>query len=71
LVDFTKASPEDLRTYLGLVTSEAEATNILQEWDRNIQGAEETNLHGDLRLEAILAAEKKSAATHPDSATRQ
>jgi hypothetical protein len=68
--DFTKASAEDLRTYLGLLTAEAEATDILQEWDRNIQGAEETILHGDLRLEAILAAEKRSAAAHPDSATR-
>jgi hypothetical protein len=69
-VDFTKASPTDLRTYLGLLTAEAEATHILQEWDRNIQGAEETILNGDLRLDAILAAEKKAAATHPDSATQ-
>jgi hypothetical protein len=58
--DFTKASPEDLRTYLGLLTAEAEATHILQEWDRNLQGAEESILHGDLRLEAILAAERPS-----------
>jgi len=41
--DFTKASPEDLRTYLGLLTAEAETTSILQEWDRNIQGAEESH----------------------------
>ena len=69
--DFSKASPEDLRTYLGLLTAEAEATHILQEWDRNIQGAEETILNGALRLEAILAAEKKSAPAHSDSATQQ
>jgi hypothetical protein len=62
--DFTKASREDLRTYLGLLTAEAETTSILLEWDRNIQGAEETILNGDLRLEAILAAEKKAAASH-------
>jgi hypothetical protein len=59
--DFTKASPQDLRAYLGLLTAEAESTKILQEWDRNIQGAEETILNGELRLEAILAAEKKSS----------
>lgn len=69
--DFTKASWEDLRTYLGLLTAEAEATGILQEWNRNIQGAEDTILHGDLRLEAILSAEKKLPAARPDSATRQ
>ena len=62
--DFTKASREDLRTYLGLLTAEAETTSILLEWDRNIQGAEETILNGDLRLEAILTAEKKAAASH-------
>ena len=62
--DFTKASPEDLRTYLGLLTAEAETTSILQEWDRNIQGAEESILNGDLRLESILAAEKKAADSH-------
>jgi hypothetical protein len=60
--DFSKASAEDLRTYLGLLTAEAQATHILLEWDRNIQGAEETILGGDLRLEAILAAERKSSA---------
>lgn len=69
--DLSKASAQDLRTYLGLLTAEAEATHVFQEWDRNIQGAEETILNGDLRLEAILAAEKKSAPAHSDSATQQ
>jgi hypothetical protein len=68
--DFTKASPGDLRSYLGLLTAEAEGTRVLQEWNHNIQGAEETILNGDVRLEAILAAEKKAAATHSDYATQ-
>jgi hypothetical protein len=60
--DLTKASAEDLRTYLGLLTAESQATHILLEWDRNIQGAEDTIRSGDLRLEAILTAERKSSA---------
>ncbi len=69
--DFSKASAEDLRTYLGLLFAEAEATRMLQEWNLNIQGAEETILQGDLRLEAILAAERKLDAARPNSATRK
>ena len=65
--DFAKASAEDLRTYLGLLTAEAEATRILREWDHNIIGAEQTILSGNLRLEDILAAEKAAA---PSSATQ-
>ena len=45
--DEFNASPEELRAYLGLLTGEAEATYILQEWNGNIQGAEETILNGD------------------------
>jgi hypothetical protein len=65
--DFTKASAEDLRAYLGLLTAEAEATRTLREWDHNTIGAEETILSGNLRLEDIFAAEK---ATAPSSATQ-
>jgi hypothetical protein len=60
IADFTAASAEELHTYLGLLSAESEATDIFQEWDRNIQGAEETILRGDLSLEAILAAERTS-----------
>jgi hypothetical protein len=60
--DLTRASAEDLRAYLGVLTAEAQATHILLEWVRNIQGAEETIRSGDLHLEAILAAERKSSA---------
>jgi hypothetical protein len=65
--DFTKASAEDLRTYLGLLTAEAEATRTLREWDHNLIGAEETILSGNLRLEDIFAAEK---AASPSFATQ-
>jgi hypothetical protein len=53
----------------GCATADTDGTRILQEWNRNIQGAEETILNGDLHLEAILASEK--AAAHPNSATQQ
>jgi hypothetical protein len=66
--DFSKASSEDLRTYLSLLTAEAEATRILLEWNYNLVGAEETIFNGNLRLEDILAAEKAAAA--PNSATQ-
>jgi len=59
--DLTKASAEDLRTYLGLLTAEAEATRIFQEWVLNLRGTEETILSGNLKLEAIFAAEKAAA----------
>ena len=65
--DFAKASPEELRTYLGLLTAETEATRILLEWNYNLVGAEETIFSGSLRLEDILAAEKAAAA--PNSVT--
>jgi hypothetical protein len=58
--DFSKASPADLRIYLGLLTDEDEATSVFQEWDQNIKGAEETIFGGDLRLESIFAAERKA-----------
>ena len=65
--DFTKAPAEDLRTYLSLLTAEAEATRTLREWDHNLVGAEQTILSGNLRLEDIFAAEKAAA---PSSATQ-
>ena len=66
--DFTKASVEDLRTYLSLLVAEAEATRTLREWrNHNLIGAEETILSGNLRLEDIFAAEKAAA---PSSSTQ-
>jgi hypothetical protein len=59
-MDFSKASPADLRIYLGLLTDEGEATSVFREWDQNVEGAEETIFGGDLRLEAIFAAERKA-----------
>ena len=59
-MDFSKASAGDLRIYLGLLTDEDEATSVFREWDRNVEGAEETVFGGDLRLEAIFAAERKA-----------
>jgi hypothetical protein len=59
-MDFSKASPGDLRTYLGLLTDEDEATSVFLEWDQNVEGAEEAIYGGDLRLEAIFAAERKA-----------
>jgi hypothetical protein len=59
-MDFSMASPADLRNYLGLLTDEDEATSVFLEWDRNVEGAEETIFGGDLRLEAIFAAERKA-----------
>jgi hypothetical protein len=59
-MDFSNASAADLRTYLGLLTDEDEATSVFREWDQNVEGAEETIFVGDLRLEAIFAAERKA-----------
>ena len=59
-MDFSKASAADLRIYLGLLTDEDEATSVFREWVQNVEGAEQTIFGGDLRLEAIFAAERKA-----------
>ena len=61
-VDFTKASPEDMRAYLALFTSEAEATTDYRIWINILIGAEDSILKHDLKLEDIYASERAAHA---------
>jgi hypothetical protein len=36
-MDLSKASPEDRRIYLGLLTDEDEATSVFREWGLNVE----------------------------------
>jgi hypothetical protein len=59
--DFSKASIEDMRTYFDLLSGEFEAVRMFQIWNRDLIGAAQTILSGNLQLQAIYDAERKSA----------
>jgi hypothetical protein len=57
--DLTPASTQDMRTYLALLSDEAQATRIFRIWIRCMGGAEDSIVRGDLGMTQIFAAEKK------------
>jgi hypothetical protein len=64
--DYTLASPQDMRTYLTLLLAEHGAAALFLDWDRDLLGAEDAILEGNLQLPLIFASEMKfSAAPHP------
>jgi hypothetical protein len=65
-VDFTKASKEDMRAYLALLTAEAETTAVYRLWINILIGAENSILKGDLKLEHIYASERAAHQRIPD-----
>jgi hypothetical protein len=56
--DFTKASTPDMRTYLDLLSSELGASIALQHWVKDLLGAEDAILKGNLQLDMIFASER-------------
>jgi hypothetical protein len=56
--DFTKASHEDLQTYLGLLTANEVALKNYQTWVRLLIGAELAVRDGKTSLEEIYASER-------------
>ncbi len=60
-IDLSKASPEDLRTYLSLLSAEFESVRIFRIWNRYIFSAQRTILDGDLQLQDIFNAERNAA----------
>ncbi len=61
--DLSRASPEDLRTYLGLLTAEIDATSRYLTWIRLLIGAETSIQAGKTDLEDIYAAERKASGS--------
>lgn len=61
--DFSKASAEDMRNYLGLLTAEIDATNKYLTWIRLLIGAETSVQAGKTDLADIYAAERNAAGT--------
>ena len=57
--DFSLATPEDLRTYLGLLTRAYEAIDAYVHWLGILEGAEITVGEGRLSLGEIFASERK------------
>jgi hypothetical protein len=57
--DLSDASLEDLRTYLGLLTTAHEAFEVYVYWLRIIIGAESAIIDGTTSLEAIYTSERK------------
>jgi hypothetical protein len=59
--DFSNASPEDLHTYLGLLTTAYEAIEAYIHWLRVMMGAESAVVDGKINLDEIYASERKTA----------
>jgi hypothetical protein len=59
--DLSTASTQDLRTYLGLLTTAYEAIDAYIHWLRVIAGAENAVIEGETKLEEIYASERKAA----------
>jgi hypothetical protein len=57
--DFTRATPEDKRTYLKLLMAEAGETAVFRLWNGDLIGAEQTIMARDLQLEDIFKAERR------------
>jgi hypothetical protein len=61
--DWSRASPEDLRIYLGLLTAEIDATTKYLIWIRLLIGAETSIQAGRTALEDIYSAERKASGS--------
>lgn len=57
--DFTLATPDELRTYLGLLTRVYEAIDAYVHWLGILEGAEMAVADGRISLEEIYASERK------------
>jgi hypothetical protein len=62
-IDFHKASKEDMRTELSLLTAESEATRVYRIWIEILIGAETSILKHDLALEDIYSSERAAHAS--------
>ncbi len=56
--NFSPASPQDMRTYLGLLTAESEVCLKFYEWNRAAMGVESSINKGHLRLPEIFDSER-------------
>jgi hypothetical protein len=61
-VDLSRASREDMRTYLALLSAEFDSVRIFQIWNRYMLSAQETILSGNFQLQDIFNAERKGAS---------
>ena len=61
--DLTKASPQDLRTYITLLATASVAIGKYVDWLRVLSGAELAVIDGKTDLEDIYASERKVART--------
>jgi hypothetical protein len=61
--DLTKASPQDLRTYITLLATASVAIGRYVDWVRVLSGAELAVIDGKTDLEDIYASERKVART--------
>jgi hypothetical protein len=59
--DLSDASLEDLRTYLGMLTTACEQINVYVRWLRIINGAESAVIDGKTSLQEIYASERKTS----------
>jgi hypothetical protein len=59
--DLSNASPEDLHTYLGLLSNAYEAIDSYIHWLRIITGAESSVVDGKTSLDDIYASERKAS----------
>jgi hypothetical protein len=64
-IDFAVASPEDMRTELGLLTGEFNASNVFRIWNRCLAGAQDSILKENLQPAQIYAAEFKACDPRP------
>jgi hypothetical protein len=60
--DLSNASSQDLRTYLGLLTTTDEAIEAYIHWLRIIIGAESAVVDGQINLDEIYASERKNGS---------
>jgi hypothetical protein len=63
--DFSRASPEDLRHYLALLTAESDAAGTYVSALHTVRGATRAVLHGETRLNGIYQAEHADALSDP------
>jgi hypothetical protein len=60
-LDFSGATPEDLHTYLRLLTTACEAIDVYSHWLCVLIGAASAVVDGKTRLDEIYASERKAA----------
>jgi hypothetical protein len=71
ITDFGLASHDDMRTELGLLTAEFNASGTFRIWNRCLAGAEGSILKGDLQQSQIAAAEFKACDPKPADPSRK